>query len=204
MAGVRDEGFRAVQDVLVAAALRRGLQLRDIRSSFGQYSGTATGVPLQLDLTVVTAGSGAPLEGAAVYLWHCDQSGRYSLYSQGATSQNYLRGVQAAGGDGTLRFTTVFPAAYSGRWPHIHFEVYPSLAKATTPANALVTSQLALPKDACEAIYATSGYEASVGNLACTSLDTDMVFLDGYASQLAKVTGDTKGMTAALNIAVSA
>lgn len=78
------------------------------------------------------AGSGEALDGAAVYLWHCDREGRYSLYSQGATDQNYLRGVQAAGSDGKLSFTSIYPAAYSGRWPHIHFEVFPSVSQTTT------------------------------------------------------------------------
>ena len=45
-----------------------------------------------------------------------------------------------------MTFTSIYPAAYSGRWPHIHFEVYPSLADATT-ARAAATSQLALPED---------------------------------------------------------
>ena len=53
------------------------------------------------------------------------------MYSQGVENENYLRGVQAAGGDGIVTFTSVFPACYSGRWPHIHFEVYPSLDAAT-------------------------------------------------------------------------
>ena len=41
-----------------------------------------------------------------------------------STDENYLRGVQEADADGKLTFTTIFPACYSGRWPHVHFEVY--------------------------------------------------------------------------------
>ena len=80
-------------------------------------------------------------------MWHCDREGRYSLYSQGAEDQNYLRGVQAAGDDGIVTFTSIFPACYSGRWPHIHFEVYPSLAAASDAGNRIATSQVALPQD---------------------------------------------------------
>ena len=58
-----------------------GIVRQDIRSSFGSYSGTAEGVPLTIDLTIVDAGSGAPMAGAAVYAWHCDRDGGYSLYS---------------------------------------------------------------------------------------------------------------------------
>ena len=104
---------------------------------------------------------------------------------------------------GRVTFTSIFPAAYSGRWPHVHFEVYPSLAEATAAGSKLVTSQLALPQDACEAVYATAGYEQSVTNLAQTSLETDMVFGDGYSTQLGTVSGDPDaGMTVTLNVGV--
>jgi hypothetical protein len=90
-----------------------------------------------------------------------------------------------------------------GRWPHIHFEVYGSLADATGGGEPTRTSQLALPEDACEAVYATEGYEQSVQNLAQTSLDGDMVFADGSDAQLATVEGDVEGgYTASLIIAV--
>jgi protocatechuate 3,4-dioxygenase beta subunit len=181
-----------------------GIVRSDITSSFGTASGIAAGVPLTITLKVLdTANGSAPLEGAAVYLWHCDQSGRYSLYSDGVTNENYLRGVQAAAADGTVTFTSIYPAAYSGRWPHIHFEVYPSLAEATRANGKLRTSQVALPEKPSKLVYATDGYDASLGNLAQTSLQTDMVFSDGWSLQLGKVTGDVDtGMTVSLNVPV--
>ena len=180
-----------------------GIVRSDIRPSFGSLSGTAAGEPLTVELTVVTASTGKPLAGAALYLWHCTSEGGYSLYSSGVTDQNYLRGVQESDADGRLSFTTVFPAAYDGRWPHMHFEVYPSLDEATSAGSRLVTSQLALPEEACAAVYATTGYEASPANLARVSLDTDMVFSDGYASQLATIGGAVgSNLTASLVVAV--
>jgi protocatechuate 3,4-dioxygenase beta subunit len=180
-----------------------GVVRSDIRSSFGSASGTAEGVELVLDLTVLAADGCTPLSGAAVYLWHCDAEGRYSLYSEGAEDQNYLRGVQEAGADGKVRFTSIFPGAYAGRWPHIHFEVYESLDAATSGGDPRATSQLALPEDPCTLVYATSGYEDSVSNLAQTSLDSDNVFRDGYDAQLATVTGSVAaGYTAALALPV--
>ena len=111
--------------------------------------------------------------------------------------------MQETDGDGKVTFETIFPAAYSGRWPHIHFEVYASLDAATAGGAKLRTSQLALPKEACDAVYATSGYEQSVQNLAQTSLDTDNVFSDGYASQLARWSGSPdKGIALTLNVGV--
>jgi protocatechuate 3,4-dioxygenase beta subunit len=168
-----------------------GVVRDDIRSSFGEFSGTAEGIPLTIRLAIQDAGGDcAPLAGAAVYLWHCDREGRYSLYSAGATEQNYLRGVQAAGDDGVVTFTSIFPACYTGRWPHIHFEVYPGLDAATDDANKIATSQVALPKDACDAVYATDGYSQSVSNMQQVSLERDNVFgEDGGTRQLGTVSG---------------
>ena len=180
-----------------------GVVRRDIRSSIGSSSTVAEGVPLTVKLKLVNSSTSAVLAGAAVYLWHCDREGRYSMYSQGVTNENYLRGVQEADADGQLAFQTIFPAAYSGRWPHIHFEVYPSLAEATTAGNPSATSQLALPAEVCNTVYATDGYSASVRNMAQTSLASDNVFSDGYALELATVTGSVAGgYTALLTVAV--
>jgi protocatechuate 3,4-dioxygenase beta subunit len=183
-----------------------GVVRRDIRASFGSGSGVATGVPLTIDLTLVdSANSGAPLAGAAVYLWHCDAEGRYSVYSDGVTEENYLRGVQEADADGKLSFTSIFPGAYSGRWPHIHFEVFATLTSATAGGNAIATSQIALPEDVCAAVYETDGYSASVRNLAQTSLDSDNVFSDGHDLQTPTVSGDAgRGVGVALTVGASA
>ena len=144
-----------------------GIVRRDITSSFGSSTTKAEGVPLDITMTINDfANNKSPLAGGAVYVWHCDREGRYSLYSEGVTGENYLRGVQETDDRGQVRFTTIFPACYSGRWPHIHFEVYPSLAKATNGANKIATSQMALPEATCQAVYATSGYEQSLSNMS--------------------------------------
>ena len=143
--------------------LDSGVVRQDIRSSFGSSSTVAAGVPLTIRFAVLDLANGcAPYAGAAVYVWHCDQEGRYSMYSQGAENENYLRGVQAAGDDGIVEFQSVFPACYQGRWPHVHFEVYPSLDKATSQGNKIATSQIALTPEICNLVYATQGYESSV------------------------------------------
>lgn len=180
-----------------------GVVRSDIRSSFARLSGTAEGVPLTVTLTIVSASSCAPLAGHAVYLWHCDREGRYSLYSSGVTDQNYLRGVQATDAEGKVTFITIYPACYSGRWPHIHFEVYPSLSDATNVANKVATSQLALPQTTNSAAFATAGYEASVTNYAQVSLSTDNVFRDGASLEIPTMVGSVAtGFTATLTVAV--
>ncbi|MDY7102497.1 MAG: hypothetical protein S0880_15055 [Actinomycetota bacterium] len=181
-----------------------GVERRDITSSFGAMSGTADGVPFAIALTVLNTAAGcAPYEGAAVYVWHCDRQGRYSLYSDGATDQNYLRGVQVADAAGTLRFESIFPACYPGRWPHVHFEVYPDLASATSASNKLATSQIAIPADVSEAVYASPGYEASAPILAGLSLESDGVFRDGWSRELGTVEGGVgDGVVIALTVPV--
>jgi protocatechuate 3,4-dioxygenase beta subunit len=180
-----------------------GVNRSDIRSSFAGLSGSAAGVPLTITMTLLSASTCEPLAGRAVYLWHCDREGRYSLYSSGVTNQNYLRGVQEADSSGRVSFVSIFPGCYSGRWPHIHFEVYPSLAAAASVANKSATSQIALPKEACDAVYATTGYSASVTNLSRVTLATDNIFSDGYSLELATAVGSASGgYVASLTVAI--
>jgi protocatechuate 3,4-dioxygenase beta subunit len=182
-----------------------GVVRSDIRSSFGSSTTTADGVPTTISLTLVDANGGEPLPGAAVYIWHCDANGLYSMYSQGATNENYLRGVQAADNSGVVTFTSIFPACYAGRWPHIHYEVYPTLADATSASNLLATSQLALTKEASEAVYASDFYPQSTQNLSQVSLATDMVFSDGAELETPTITGSVAdGYKIALTAAISA
>ena len=181
-----------------------GVVRSDIRSSFAGLNGTADGVPLTIALTIVSASSCNVLANRAVYLWQCDRAGRYSLYSAGVTNQNYLRGVQQTDANGKVTFTSIFPGCYAGRWPHIHFEVFGSLAAASNVATKIATSQIALPKATCDLVYATPGYEQSITNLAQVSLATDTVFSDGSSLELATITGTiATGLTAALSVAVA-
>ena len=180
-----------------------GVERSDLTTSIDSDT-TADGVPLEITMNIIDmAGGDIPMEGAAVYLWQCDAAGRYSMYSEGVENETYLRGVQIADSAGQVTFTSIFPAAYDGRWPHVHFEVYPTLAKATSAADKIITTQLALPEAVCRTVYATDGYSQSSANLAKTSLTTDMVFRDGWTSQLATVTGGvSEGYVANLTVPV--
>ena len=180
-----------------------GVVRRDITTSFAGLSGTAQGVPLTIDLTIVSSSTCAPLAGRAIYIWHCDREGRYSLYTAGATNQNYLRGIQETDANGRVSFTSIYPACYAGRWPHIHFEVYPSLAASTDQRNKVATSQIALPKATNDLVYAVAGYEQSVRNAAQVSLTSDMVFSDGASLELATISGSVaSGLISTLTVAV--
>ncbi|MCD4852363.1 intradiol ring-cleavage dioxygenase [Arthrobacter sp. AK01] len=182
-----------------------GVVRRDIRSSFGTSTTKAEGVPLTVTLTLLDNANGcSPLAGAAVYVWHCDQNGKYSLYDSGLENENYLRGVQESDANGQLTFSTIYPGAYSGRWPHIHFEVFESMSNTSAAGQVLAVSQIALTERACNEVYATEGYETSARNFPNTTLASDNVFGDdGGIYQLATMSGSVAGgYTAALNVTV--
>jgi protocatechuate 3,4-dioxygenase beta subunit len=198
------DGSNTLDGSVVNALATSGILRSDIRTSFGDLSGTAAGVPTTLKLTLVnTNASCADLSGYAIYVWHCDRDGEYSLY--GVPGQNYLRGVQATGADGTATFTTIFPACYAGRVPHIHIEVYRSTTTASSFSNKLKTTQLALPLDVCQAVYTSAeGYEQSLVNLAQVSFATDLVFADGTSTEMATVTGSVAdGYVVALEVGIA-
>lgn len=184
---------------------RSGIVRSDIRSSL-DGGATSEGVPLTFTLRILDMANGdVPFAGVAVYAWHCDAQGRYSMYSSGVENETFLRGVQIADANGQVTFTSVFPGCYAGRWPHIHFEVYPDQASITDSTNAISTSQLAFPQNVCDAVYALPGYDGSARNLAGVgSLERDNVFGDdGGALQVATVTGDVDaGFMASLVVRV--
>ena len=182
-----------------------GVVRQDITSSFGTGSAKAEGVPLTLTLTLLDNSNGCvPLAGAAVYAWHCDRDGKYSMYDSGLANENYLRGVQEADSNGQVTFKSIFPGAYSGRWPHIHFEVFESMSNATAAGQVLAVSQVALTQAACDDVYATAGYETSARNFPRTTLKSDNVFGDdGGIYQLATMTGSAAaGYSAGLNVTI--
>ena len=86
----------------------------DIRSSIGTASGTAAGT-VASDHAAAGEHDDEPCgaERLAVYLWHCNATGGYSMYSSGVTNQNYLRGV-ATDANG-LRPSPVFSRLLPGR-----------------------------------------------------------------------------------------
>ncbi len=161
-----------------------GVIREDIRTSIGGLAPVAEGVPVRLQITLVDVNRAcAPLGGMAVYAWQCDAEGVYSIY--GAADRNYLRGVGISDDQGRVRFTTIFPACYPGRWPHIHFEVFSSAEMAVSGKAALLTSQFALPEPECRAVYAAQPlYSASIANLERVSLARDGIFRDASKQEL--------------------
>jgi protocatechuate 3,4-dioxygenase beta subunit len=165
-----------------------GIQRSDIRPSFISSTTVATGVQVVITLTLVNVNAScAPLAGYAIYLWHCDRSGNYSLYT--ASAESYLRGVQVTDANGQVTFTTIYPACYDGRWPHMHFEVFSSLSNALGGKYAVLTSQFCMPSALCTTLYAdTATYPSSSANFAKVTLSSDNVFGDNTSAQITQQT----------------
>lgn len=201
------DGSNTANGSVANALALSGIVRSDIRTSVGSASGTAAGVPLTLTITLTNTNSScASLDGYAIYLWHCTRDGKYSMYSSGVTGENYLRGVQETDSSGQATFVTIFPGCYSGRMPHMHFEVYRDANTATSFSNKLKTSQLAFPTATCQTVYNNaSGYSASVSNLAAISFASDNVFSDGVDLQMVSITGDvTHGYQASIIVSIPA
>ena len=185
-----------------------GIVRSDIRSSFGTSTNTAAGLPLTLKIKIADVDKDcAGLPGYAIYLWHCTQDGKYSLYT--VPEENFLRGVQVADADGYVTFSTIFPGCYDGRWPHMHFEIYPSLDVATSHENAVLTSQFAMPEDISRDVFNNvAGYEASISNFERITVASDNVFGDNSEDQMTMMTptltgNTTDGFTAEVTVALA-
>ncbi|SFZ76513.1 intradiol ring-cleavage dioxygenase [Chitinimonas taiwanensis] len=200
------DGSNSNGNGIVNALQLSGIVRRDIRSSVGGASGVAEGVPLTITLKLRNnTNSCANLAGFAVYLWHCTREGLYSMYSSSVLNENFLRGVQESDANGELSFDTIFPGCYDGRMPHVHFEIYPSLAQASSAANQIKTSQLTFPLASINEAYTASGYASSVSNLGRISFASDNVFSDGTSLQMCTVSGNAnQGYVATLELAIAA
>jgi protocatechuate 3,4-dioxygenase beta subunit len=200
------DGSNVKDGQVVNALTEQGVIRQDLRTSFGTLTPVADGLQLDLELTLVNADGCTPLEGHAIYLWHCDTVGKYSLYD--LTDANYLRGVGVADAEGKVRFTTIVPGCYDGRWPHMHFEAFESVEAAVSGEASLLTAQIALPEAESAAVYAADArYSNGTQNLERITIATDNVFSDNSEEQIAQqtlaLTGDpATGYVGTVTIAV--
>lgn len=197
------DGTNAFQGSTVNVLTEAGILRSDIRPSFGGMTPVADGIPLTLTITLAAAGSCAPLAGRAIYVWHCDAAGRYSIY--GVTDANYLRGLQISDDQGRVTFTTILPGTYPGRYPHVHVEVFDTPADAVDGRKSRLIAQIALPDAVLAPLYAADPrYAASVPALAAMTLADDMVFGDNSAAEQAQqmlaLAGDGAGLSGQVTV----
>lgn len=80
---------------------------------------------------------GKPIANARVEIWQCDQNGNY-IHPEGASGKGKRdRAFQGFGAvtsdaEGNYRFRTIKPVPYSGRTPHIHFQVVAGRTRLVT------------------------------------------------------------------------
>ena len=201
------DGTNAKAGQTVNVLTQEGVIREDMRTSFGKYEGTtAEGVQLDMQLQLVNVNDNCtPISGYALYLWHCDATGQYSLYD--TTDRNYLRGVGISDENGIVKFTSIFPGCYNGRWPHMHFEVFASPEDIATGRDSLLISQTSFNQSDCETVYNARSdiYTNGIRNLGRQSLARDMIFRDSSDAQMEQrtmiVTGDpTNGYTGTVTI----
>lgn len=129
-----------------------GLLRRDIRPNLSGEGLPAAGLRMDLTIKLQTTGrTQKPIPNAAVYIWHSDAQGEYSVYGRNDT--DYLRGIGISDSNGRLTFTTVYPGTYRGREPHIHFEVYPSLEDVKRASACILRSRILFPEATTREIY---------------------------------------------------
>jgi protocatechuate 3,4-dioxygenase beta subunit len=202
------DGSNSARGAVANVLIDSGIVRSDMRSSFAGLSGEAEGVLMELSVRVVDVNNTcAALENYAIYIWHCDAEGSYSVYD--LSDQNYLRAVGVTDANGEVSFTTIFPGCYSGRWPHIHFEIYKTLDLATHYGNRILCSQMAMPADECSHVYnVRDDYGNSGSNFVSLSIARDNVFGDNsdeeIEAQTLTMSGDTvNGYTASVTVGLS-
>jgi protocatechuate 3,4-dioxygenase beta subunit len=173
-----------------------GIVRQDIRTSFDTSSTVAAGVPLRLQLTLLDISRACqPLADSAVYLWNCNRDGDYSLYGRGIEHENYLRGLQYTDQEGRVAFQTIFPACYSGRYPHLHLEIFKRSAHSLDASTRVLTTQLTAPREVCSRVYeGAPGYARSATHFKGLLPGDDVVFASSSPAELALqtlvITGD--------------
>ena len=179
-----------------------GVVRQDITKSFGDASGVAEGIPTTVTMTLLDiAGGGAPLAGAAVYLWHCDIAGRYSLYDQEVANENYLRGVQESDAERQGHVQDDLPGGVLRALAAHPLRGLREPRRRDGGADEAAHVAARDPAGGVRRRVRDRGLRAERPEPGQTSLDSDMVFSDGYASQLATATGSVDdGYTLTLNV----
>ena len=149
------------------------------------------GVRLDQKLRIIGAENCLPMPNCRVDAWQCNAHGYYSGFTtnghngqQNHVDETFLRGIQMTDAYGEVTFTTIFPGYYPGRIVHIHFQVFLS-------SVLQVTSQLTYPLTEKNALL-TSNTPYSAYGADPLNFDTDNIFEDGYALQLATLTPNTE------------
>jgi protocatechuate 3,4-dioxygenase beta subunit len=146
---------------------------RDIRDGHA-------GVEFQLWFRMLDAkNSCMPIDGAELYIWHCDADGYYSGFDGQDPSKPYMgpaspdptkldrfcRGIQYSDASGIASFITIYPGWYAGRPLHVHL-----MARMKGATTRLITTQLYFPADFTQDVHSSEpAYMARAANIPAGS-----------------------------------
>ncbi len=153
--------------------------------------GDGVGSTMVSTLTVLDVGNNCePLEDVYVDIWQCDTEGEYSEYGGSRmqpddyTDVSWLRGRQLTDATGEVTFTTIFPGWYQSRATHIHVHIFDK------SGNSLLVTQIAFPDSLVKTVNTEGAdYGYTKGMSGYTYNNADNVFSDGFAKEIATVTG---------------
>jgi protocatechuate 3,4-dioxygenase beta subunit len=167
------------------------------------------GRPLALTLTVVDTRC-APVRDAKVDVWHCDAAGVYGGIGSNAgggagggpgggdfgaarrgTPDTWLQGYQTTDGDGTVRFSTIYPGWYPGRAVHVHMKVFVGTA-------SVHTGQLFFPDDLSATVFRDAPYRGAPD----TTNRADSIFRSAGSAALLSPTAQGGGFAASAQLVV--
>jgi protocatechuate 3,4-dioxygenase beta subunit len=164
------------------------------------------GVPLTLELRVVSAQGCAAIRNARVDVWHSNAHGIYSGYEgqrgvgdapeQSASGKTFLRGTQLTDGEGLTRFRTIYPSWYYGRTPHVHFKVF-------LQPREIAVSQIFFPDTLSDRVFSDSKSYVARTRARDTYNDTDMYARAGTnGGAFCDVTAEGSGYRASVVIGI--
>ncbi|KAJ5085421.1 aromatic compound dioxygenase [Penicillium argentinense] len=167
------------------------------------------GVPLWLDIGVISMDTCEPLPDALIDFWHCNSTGSYSSftglspntpfeelltnmnitdYDLGVTDLHtgdttWLRGMWPTDANGMMEMKTIFPGFYVERAIHIHVQVYihwTTRENGTVVAgNTVSTGQLYFDEQLEEKIMAIDPYFSHT-EIKRTTNAKDSIFSQGF------------------------
>jgi protocatechuate 3,4-dioxygenase beta subunit len=171
--------------------------------------GGQTGIPLELEITIINSRTCKPLKHAAVDIWHCNAEGVYSdISSESTVGETYLRGVQFTDKHGQVKFATIFPGHYSGRTTHIHAKVHVNSADSKgrlTGGHVAHTGQMFPPDAVYTEVYELSPYSTETATVVSHTQDRVWTQQHGDEAQLTmRKQGHrlAKGLVATVTLAV--
>ncbi|ETS85556.1 hypothetical protein PFICI_03581 [Pestalotiopsis fici W106-1] len=140
------------------------------------------GVPLYLDIQLISTRDCEPIEGVALDIWHANATGEYSGYPapEGGMNTTFLRGIQVTDDDGVVAYKTIFPGHYNGRATHIHMAAHSPGNWTLLPNNTIAggkwtshVGQVFYDQDVINQVE--TFYPYTENNITLTTNDQDII-----------------------------